>query len=130
MTINQLSINQDQLRFRFISAVEHYEYQNGARSEMQTRDPDTGHLLWKVRATIVDPTAGAATAATVTIPAIEMPEAEIDSEVIFDGLTVRFWVMNGTLGQSFTATGMKPANPTGNRKAPTTAAGKPGGGST
>ena len=125
MTINQLSINQNQLRFRFISATEHYEYQNGVRSEVQTRDPDTGYLLWKVRATIVDPTAGAATAATVTLAATEMPEAEIDSEVVFDGLTVRFWVMNGTLGQSFTATNMKPATPV--RKTPSAATAKAGG---
>lgn len=111
MTINQLSINQDRLKFRYVSAVEHYEYDNGVRSETQTRDPDTGHPLWKVRATIVDPTAGAATAATITIPATQPPEAEIDSEITFDGLTVRFWVMNGNLGQSFTATAMKPAAP-------------------
>lgn len=117
MTINNIAIDTTGMKFRFVSSTSHHEYRNEARVEDQTRDPDTGFPLWKVRVSIVDPKAETATTGTVTVPSAEQPVAEFDSEIDFENLTVRFWVMNQNLGQSFTAskviTPPKPSPATG-----------------
>ncbi len=119
MTINQLHVNTGGLKFRYIKAAEHYEWTDGNRSPNQTRHPDTGQLLWKVTVTILSPDTSDAATGTVTVPATEKPEAAFDSEIDFEGLTVRFWSRNGQLGQSFIADAIKTTKPAGRK--PTTA---------
>ncbi len=102
-TLNELKLDSSDLKFRYSGTAEHFEWNDGTRAEHQTHDPDTGHPLWKVRVTIIDPIAEATSTATITVPSLTPPTAPFDSEICFDGLTVKFWLMNGTMGQSFKA---------------------------
>ena len=107
-------IDASQLTFRYSGATEHYEFirETEKRATEQTRDPDTGQLLWKVRCVAVYRTAGEHGEITVTVPSSMPPTAEFDSEIIFSELTVKDWAMNGNQGQTWNAASFAAAAPT------------------
>lgn len=107
-------IDASQLTFRYSGAAEHYEFLRDAdkRATDQTRDPDTGHLLWKVRCVAVYRAGNEHGEITVTVPAPEPPTAEFDTEIVFSGLTVKDWAMNGNQGQTWHAATFAAASPT------------------
>ena len=107
-------IDASQLTFRYSGAAEHYEYNRDTekRASEQTRDEDTGQPLWKVRCVAVYKTKGEHGEITVTVPASEPPAAEFDSEIMFSGLTVKDWAMNGNQGQTWHAATFTAASPT------------------
>lgn len=121
-TINQFTINTTDLRFRYIATAEHFPWIDGVRANSQARDENTGQLLWKIRVMIVDPANTQAGSATVTVPATEAPITGFEEPIEFDGLTVKFWLSKGNLGQSFTATAVKIPKPVGRKPAPAGAA--------
>lgn len=107
-------IDASQLTFRYSGANEHFNYnrETEKREEHQTRDPDTGQPMWKVRCVAVYRTGGEHGEITVTVPSLEPPTAEFDSEVMFSGLTVKDWAMNGNQGQTWHAASFVAVAPT------------------
>lgn len=98
-------IDSAELTFRYSGAAEHYGYnrETEKREEHQTRDPETGLPMWKVRCVAVYKSQGEHGEISVTVPSIEPPTAEFDSEIMFSGLTVKDWAMNGNQGQTWHA---------------------------
>ncbi|MGB5758261.1 MAG: hypothetical protein WBM50_15200 [Acidimicrobiales bacterium] len=106
-------IDPTQLTFRYSGAAEHYEYDRDTqkRTAEQTRDDDTGYLLWKVRCVAVYREAGEHGEITVTVPHPQPPAAEFDSEIAFTGMTVKDWSMNGNQGQTWHAQSFQATRP-------------------
>lgn len=106
-------IDATKLTFRYSGAAEHYEYNRDTekRASDQTRDPDTGQPLWKVRCVAVYKTGGEHGEISVTVPHSEPPAAEFDSEIAFTDLTVKDWAMNGNQGQTWHASSFAAAVP-------------------
>ena len=98
-------IDASQLTFRYSGAAEHYEYdrETEKRSKVQTRHDLTGYPLWKVRCVAVYRKGGEHGEITVTVPNVEVPAAEFDTEIMFSDLTVKDWSMNGNQGQTWHA---------------------------
>lgn len=98
-------IDASQLTFRYSGTGEHYEYdrESGNRAKDQTRNSDTGYLLWKVRCVAVYRAAGEHGEITVTVPAKDIPTADFDAEIMFSGLVVKDWAINGNQGQTWHA---------------------------
>lgn len=98
-------IDASQLTFRYSGAAEHYEYDRDTEQRLkeQTRHPETGYPLWKVRCVAVYRRGGEHGEITVTVPSKEPPVAEFDSEIMFSDLTVKDWSMNGNQGQTWHA---------------------------
>ena len=98
-------IDASQLTFRYSGTAEHYEYDrdSGNRAKDQTRHPDTGYPLWKVRCVAVYRQAGEHGEITVTVGSKEPPVAEFDAEIMFSGLVVKDWAINGNQGQTWHA---------------------------
>ncbi len=116
-------IDASQLTFRYSGTAEHYEYDRDTqkRNSEQTRHPDTGLPLWKVRCVAVYRKGGEHGEITVTVPSVEAPTAEFDSEIMYSELTVKDWAINGNQGQTWhaeTFTALSPtAPPSANRAA-------------
>ncbi|MEM9656370.1 MAG: hypothetical protein AAGA65_30100 [Actinomycetota bacterium] len=115
-------IDATQLTFRYSGSSEHYEYDRDTqkRAAEQTRNEDTGYLLWKVRCVAVNRAAGEHGEITVTVAHPEPPAAEFDSEISFSEMTVKDWAINGNQGQTWHAASFRAAKPTA---PPSTAAG-------
>jgi hypothetical protein len=98
-------IDAGQLAFRYSGTGEHYEYDRDTekRAKDQTRHTDTGYLLWKVRCVAVYRAGGEHGEITVTVPSKEVPTADFDAEIMFSGLVVKDWSINGTQGQTWHA---------------------------
>jgi hypothetical protein len=112
-------IDASQLTFRYSGAAAHYEFnrETEKRETDQTVDVDengqgTGLPLWKVRCVAVYRAGGEHGEITVTVPNAEPPAAEFDSEIVFSGLTVKDWAMNGNQGQTWHAATFTAAAPT------------------
>ncbi len=98
-------IDASQLTFRYSGTGEHYEYDRDTekRAKDQTRHKDTGYLLWKVRCVAVYRAGGEHGEITVTVPAKDIPTADFDAEIMFSGLVVKDWSINGNQGQTWHA---------------------------
>lgn len=110
-------IDASQLTFRYSGTAQHFAYDRDTekRAKDQSRHPDTGMPMWKVRCVAVYRLAGEHGEITVTVPSKEPPTTDFDAEIMFSGLVVKDWTMNGNQGQtwqaeSFTALG-SPAAP-------------------
>ena len=95
-------IDASQLTFRYSGTAE-YDRASGNRAKDQTRHPDTGYPLWKVRCVAVYRAAGEHGEITVTVGSKEPPVAEFDAEIMFSGLVVKDWAINGNQGQTWHA---------------------------
>ncbi len=107
-------IDGSQLTFRYSGTAQHFAYDRDAekRAKDQSRNPDTGLPLWKVRCVAVYRLAGEHGEITVTVPSKEPPTAEFDAEIMFAGLVVKDWTMNGNQGQTWQAESFTSLNPT------------------
>ncbi len=96
-----------QLTFRFSGCVEHFTWENGKRSDAQTRDIDTGFPVWKIKTNVTFPEALEHGVVTITVATKVNPaeSAQFDGEIDFEGLTERTWVNsdNANSGQTWTA---------------------------
>lgn len=103
--LNTKPIDGSKLAFRYSGASEHYEYdrETNQRAKVQTRHEETGFQLWKVRCVAVYRAGGEHGEITVTVPANEPPVAEFDTEIMFSGLVVKDWAINGNQGQTWQA---------------------------
>ena len=116
-------IDTTNLTFRYSGTSEHYEYDRDTekRAKDQTRDPNTGFPLWKVRCVAVYRAAGEHGEITVTVPHPAPPTAEFDSEISFTAITVKDWAINGNQGQTWHAETFQAVKPT---SAPSSVSGK------
>ncbi len=98
-------IDASQLTFRYSGTAQHFEYDRDTekRAKDQTRHPDTGFPMWKVRCVAVYRAAGEHGEITVTVAAKEPPTADFDAEIMFSGLVVKDWAINGNQGQTWQA---------------------------
>ena len=72
-------IDASQLTFRYSGTAQHFEYDRDTekRDKDQTRHPDTGFPMWKVRCVAVYRAAGEHGEITVTVAAKEPPTARL-----------------------------------------------------
>lgn len=107
-------IDDSKLTFRYSGASEHYEYDRATekRASEQTRDPDTGMPVWKVRCVAVHQKASEHGEITVTVPNSIPPAAEFDSPISFTNLMVKDWAINGNQGQTWQADSFLATEPT------------------
>lgn len=107
MTLATKPIDARELTFKYSGCSEHFTWENGKRAEAQTRDPDTGFLMWKIKTNVVFADAEEHGVVTVTVPSRDNPAetAQFDTEIAFDGLRERTWVNsdNANSGQTWTA---------------------------
>ena len=107
MTLATKPIDATQLTFRYSGCAEHFSWENGKRAEAQTRDPDTGFPVWKVKANVTFAEAEEHGVVTVTVASKDNPAetATFDGEIAFEGITERTWVNsdNANSGQTWTA---------------------------
>ena len=130
MTLATKPIDATQLTFRFSGCAEHFTWENGKRADAQTRDPDTGFPVWKVRANVTFPEAEEHGVVTITVAAKDNPAeaATFDGEISFDGLTERTWVNsdNANSGQTWAAKSINTSASAGSGRSPSAPPAPPG----
>ncbi len=107
-----MPIDATNLTFRYSGAAEHFTWDDGERAKEQSRDENTGQLLYKVRCVVSYRQREEAGEVSVIVPCSEPPTAEFESHVMFTELHVKPWAMNGSSGQSWTASSFSALAPT------------------
>lgn len=112
MALQTMPIDPSNLTFRYSGAAEHFTWDDGERAKEQSRDENTGQLLYKVRCVVSYRAKEEAGEVAVIVPCTEPPTAEFESHVMFTELHVKPWAMNGSSGQSWTAASFSALSPT------------------
>ena len=112
MALQNMPIDTTNLTFRYSGAAEHFAWDDGVRAKEQSRDEDTGLPLFKVRCVVSYRAKEEAGEISVMVPCTEPPTAEFESHVMFTDMHVKPWTMNGSSGQSWTASSFAAIAPT------------------
>ncbi len=116
MAMTKMTLNTEHLKFRYYDTIPVHKYTNGVRHEEQERDENTGYLLWKIDAQVVDHHNKTSQQIRVTIAGPDEPIGEFDGHVEFANLTASNYAIEQNLVQTFVADAMKPTKPGGNKK--------------
>jgi len=112
MALQTMPIDATNLTFRYSGAAEHFTWDDGERAKEQSRDENTGQLLYKGRCVVSYRAREEAGEVSFIVPCSEPPAAEFESHVMFTELHVKPWAMNGSSGQSWTASSFAALSPT------------------